>query len=260
MLKESENGKGENMIRDIRDDPLSATRISALLDFYSDRAVAHASFFVASIFGLVTLLSIVQQLNMHLTWFSIPLSWYSTPLFFAFSYVGYYTLGRFRFFADISDKLSEHGLKSEETLQGVPFEPTKTLKKYIHNQEELQKKVLILKTIITNRWGKYILPLLYWGIVCFLGSIVYSKFWNSWIDWTKWFGILAILVVISVIIPLLCYRKSKENRNITIYDIPANLLHEFSEKVVRLYYPGGISQAIKDLMKKAVEKEKEKKE
>jgi len=48
--------------------------------------------------------------------------------------------------------------------------------------------------------------------------------------------------------------------NITIYDIPANLLHEFSEKTVRPYYPGGISQAIKDLMKKAVEKEKEKKE
>jgi len=48
--------------------------------------------------------------------------------------------------------------------------------------------------------------------------------------------------------------------NITIYDIPAILLHEFSEKVVKLYYPGGISQAIKALMRKAVEKEKEKKE
>jgi len=48
--------------------------------------------------------------------------------------------------------------------------------------------------------------------------------------------------------------------NITIYDIPANLVYEFSEKVVKPYYPGGISQAIKDLMKKAIEKEKEKKE
>ena len=45
--------------------------------------------------------------------------------------------------------------------------------------------------------------------------------------------------------------------NITIYDIPAELVKEFSEKIVRPYYPGGISQAIKDLMKKAVEKEKE---
>ena len=46
--------------------------------------------------------------------------------------------------------------------------------------------------------------------------------------------------------------------NITIYDIPANLVHEFSEKVVKPYYPGGISQAIKDLMRKAAKKEKEK--
>jgi len=48
--------------------------------------------------------------------------------------------------------------------------------------------------------------------------------------------------------------------NITIYDTPASLLNEFSEKVVKPYYPGGISQAIKGLMKKAIEKEKEKKE
>jgi len=48
--------------------------------------------------------------------------------------------------------------------------------------------------------------------------------------------------------------------NIIIYDIIADLVQEFSEKIVKPYYPGGISQAIKDLMKKAVEKEKEKKE
>jgi len=48
--------------------------------------------------------------------------------------------------------------------------------------------------------------------------------------------------------------------NITIYDIPADLVQEFSEKVVKPYYPGGTSQAIKGLMKKAVEREKEKKE
>ena len=50
--------------------------------------------------------------------------------------------------------------------------------------------------------------------------------------------------------------------SLTIYDIPAELLHEFSEYVVKLYYPGGISPAIKDLMRKAVQeqKQKEKKE
>jgi len=48
--------------------------------------------------------------------------------------------------------------------------------------------------------------------------------------------------------------------HITIHDIPSSLVKEFSEKIVKPYYPGGISQAMKDLMKKAVEKEKEKKE
>lgn len=46
--------------------------------------------------------------------------------------------------------------------------------------------------------------------------------------------------------------------NITIYDIPANLLHEFSEKVVKPFYPGGISIAIRDLMRKAVQEQKQK--
>ena len=204
-----ENGKGENIIRDIRDDPLSATRISALLDFYSDRAVAHASFFVASIFGLVTLLSIIQQLNMHLTWFSIPLSWCSIPLFFAFSYVGYYTLGRFSFYADISQKLSEYGLKSEVSLQGVPYEQEKTLKDYVHEQEDSQEKLFILRRIIAIKQGRYILAILYWFLIAYLGSIVYSKFWHSWLEWMKWFGFLVIFVIIFVISPQLYFRMSK---------------------------------------------------
>lgn len=48
--------------------------------------------------------------------------------------------------------------------------------------------------------------------------------------------------------------------NITIYDIPAELLHEFSEKVIKPFYPGGISVAFRDLMRKAVQEQKEKKE
>lgn len=39
------------------------TARSAILDFYSDRATSFASFFVASIFGLVTMLAIVQGIN-----------------------------------------------------------------------------------------------------------------------------------------------------------------------------------------------------
>lgn len=44
--------------------------------------------------------------------------------------------------------------------------------------------------------------------------------------------------------------------NITIYDIPTELLHEFGEKVIKSYYTGGISEAIKDLMQRAVGEQK----
>jgi len=207
-LKESENGKGVNTIRDVTDDPLFVTRIGALLDFYSDRAVAHASFFVASIFGLVTLLTIIQQLNMHLTWVSIPLSWYSILLFFAFSYLGYYTLGRFGFYADMSQKLNEYGLKLEEVFSGIPYRQI-MLREYMDKQEEVQNNYLILRKIIASKQGRYILPLMYWILIIYLGSIVYSKFWHSWIEWMEWFGFLAIFVFIFVISPQLYSRMPK---------------------------------------------------
>ena len=47
--------------------------------------------------------------------------------------------------------------------------------------------------------------------------------------------------------------------SLTIYDISAELLHEFSEYVVKPYYLGGISPAIKDLMRKAAEQKKKEK-
>jgi hypothetical protein len=42
--------------------------------------------------------------------------------------------------------------------------------------------------------------------------------------------------------------------NITIYDVPIDLVKAFNEKVVEPFYPGdrGISQAIRELMRKAV--------
>ena len=40
--------------------------------------------------------------------------------------------------------------------------------------------------------------------------------------------------------------------DLTIYDVPASLLREFAQKIVSPCYPGGVSGAIKDLMRKAV--------
>ena len=41
--------------------------------------------------------------------------------------------------------------------------------------------------------------------------------------------------------------------NVTIMNVPSSLLKEFAQKVVNPY-PGGISDAIQDLMRKAVQK------
>jgi hypothetical protein len=52
--------------------------------------------------------------------------------------------------------------------------------------------------------------------------------------------------------------KESDFANVTIYNISASLLREFMEKVVDPNYPGGISPAIKGLMEKAIEEQKQK--
>ena len=40
--------------------------------------------------------------------------------------------------------------------------------------------------------------------------------------------------------------------DLTIYDVPASLLREFGEIIIRSSYPSGVSEAIKDLIRKAL--------
>jgi hypothetical protein len=40
--------------------------------------------------------------------------------------------------------------------------------------------------------------------------------------------------------------------HLTIYDVPAGLLRDFCKKIVQPNYPGGVSDAIKDLIQKAI--------
>jgi hypothetical protein len=44
--------------------------------------------------------------------------------------------------------------------------------------------------------------------------------------------------------------------SITIHNVPASLVKEFCQKVVWPSYPGGISDAIPDMMKKALQEQK----
>jgi hypothetical protein len=82
-------------------------RISVLIDIFSDRTVAHASFFVTSIFGLLTLLALSQGLKAIYQKIILNI--------FFFSYSGYYTLLRFNYYADISQKLT--GLLKPDSIQ-----------------------------------------------------------------------------------------------------------------------------------------------
>ena len=40
--------------------------------------------------------------------------------------------------------------------------------------------------------------------------------------------------------------------DLTFHDVPAGLLMEFAEKIVRPYYAGNLNQALKDLIEKAL--------
>ena len=44
--------------------------------------------------------------------------------------------------------------------------------------------------------------------------------------------------------------------DLTIYDIPVSLLEDFSEHVINSVYAGEVTEAIKDLMRKAILKQK----
>ena len=46
--------------------------------------------------------------------------------------------------------------------------------------------------------------------------------------------------------------------NLTIHHVSSSLLNDFAKFVVQPHYPGGISPAIKDLMRKAIKEQKQK--
>lgn len=89
---------------------------SALLDFYSDRAVSFSGVFLASLFGLLTMLSLVQGIkgsNSESTIFFVVLS---LAPFSIFAIIGYVALRKFIYYADIADKI-EGGTGLDETLR-----------------------------------------------------------------------------------------------------------------------------------------------
>lgn len=145
--------------------------IGNLLEHYSSRAVAHASFFIASIFGIVTFSAIILQLNINEILF-----WISMSLFLGFSYAGFFTLARFNYYASLADELAERGLRQRKIMNGIRLSLERdnkgTLLDWFDKQSRWQNRVLILKRVRSN----WVLFSGYWAGIFLLGSIAYEKF------------------------------------------------------------------------------------
>jgi len=151
--------------------------LSALLDFYADRATGFASLFVASIFGLVTLAAIIQNyLGNSPCWYFI-----SGVPYFAFVLSGYYTWGRFRYWAGIASNL-EFGLRKQykseiEKIQCLEESKKINLHDYIQEKHREQKNGYIKRMLDLNRDS---FTVLYCILVIGLTLITYWDF-LTWI-------------------------------------------------------------------------------
>jgi hypothetical protein len=130
-------------------DPIAAR--SALLDFYSDRAVAFGGFFIASIFGLLTVLTLSQGIKCaDITWENV-LVVLSMVVYVVFAYIGYYVLRGFTYYAKIADKLEGGGggtgnLRSDAHLEKIIFDEqnpeNSNLLKYLEDEDAKRKRML----------------------------------------------------------------------------------------------------------------------
>jgi len=53
-------------------------------------------------------------------------------------------------------------------------------------------------------------------------------------------------------------RKDRVSVDLTLHNIPSDLIRDFNHNVMKPYYEGRIGHAIKDLMRKAIEEQKQK--
>ena len=68
---------------------------------------------------------------------------------------------------------------------------------------------------------------------------------------------LEILDVLARLVLELFERYEQGFEFMLIRDIPAELLKDFDEKIVKPFYPGGHSEAVQDLMRKSIQEQQE---
>ena len=87
--------------------------LAGLLDFHSDRAVAHTSFLVACVFGSFTLLAIVYDLE------NVLLVGFLAVPYWAIAGIGIHCLQRFYFYANMSEQIKR---SLERYVECIPAE------------------------------------------------------------------------------------------------------------------------------------------
>lgn len=113
---------------------------SALLQFYSQRAVSFASLFVASIFGLITWSAIVRAIDVKGASYLVFIG-LSLIVYIFFAYASRHTFKRFTYYADIASKLavdSKGSVKDYANLKAMDFEIDE--KRFNGMTEELKKE------------------------------------------------------------------------------------------------------------------------
>jgi hypothetical protein len=179
-------------------DPDMANKLaarSALLDFYSDKAAAFAGFFIASIFGLLTMLALVQGIK------SLNLS--TVPILFGlsidqilvilsffpvlvFAYMGNYVIRRFNHYSVIADMIEMgdgtkkgNGLRYSAALEEVYYnvhekgkDERKKVSEVMGNRSEKQRKT-IGKRVVRN---SSLFRTLYWLLILVLIIVTYGPY------------------------------------------------------------------------------------
>lgn len=83
-------------------DPNKITARSALLDYYSDKATSFGGFFLASIFGLISMLALIQGINYRNSYFECLWIGIVFNTILAFVYLAYYLIPQSKNLEDIT--------------------------------------------------------------------------------------------------------------------------------------------------------------
>ena len=178
---------------------------SSLLQFYSDRAISHASFLVASIFGLFTVLSLMTNASIEL----LSLIWLTLTCVYWFLWTfGLYALLNFGYYAIVAqvvkDTINRNGGNPEGciALQAEKMYPLKLFFGFKRGwKEDLEKHRSLF--FLRNRmyWIMISLYTLLVGFLPFLAVNGHPEF---------------ILLVLGTMIVIYFIRRKKKTSKLTV--------------------------------------------